>query len=55
MYLDEKNSKLTEIYQQKMISYLDRAEYIKKTCFNTTESSQGGNGGGSGASAQARK
>mmetsp|Transcript_34249 Transcript_34249/g.33485 ORF Transcript_34249/g.33485 Transcript_34249/m.33485 type:complete len:126 (+) Transcript_34249:23-400(+) len=40
----EKNPKLIEIYKQKMIEYMERAEYLKKSVLNNKDEqvSQGG-------------
>ena len=32
--IDEKNTKLVDIYKQKMAEYFERAEYLKKTVLN---------------------
>mmetsp|Transcript_15978 Transcript_15978/g.15386 ORF Transcript_15978/g.15386 Transcript_15978/m.15386 type:complete len:255 (+) Transcript_15978:157-921(+) len=48
----EKNPKLIEIYKQKMVEYMERAEYLKKSVLNQNDE-QVNQGGGS--SQQAKK
>ena len=50
--IDEKNSKLVEIYKQKMTEYMDRAEYLKKTVLNKSKDEIISNPGGSGMAAK---
>ena len=55
MALDEKNPQLTKLYNDKMMQYLNRAEYIKKTVLDKPPPEETGGSAGGGATGQKKK